>query len=91
MRGSSPILRAKKGEGMANRHRHAAVTTKLAGLVDATRSDGIARWCGLAVIAFLWLAAALREPAFLPLVLAAAAALRFRLAHKPEEPTDELF
>jgi|GEM_PF-6298400 len=76
---------------MAKRHRHAAATTKLAEVFEAARSDRIARWCGLAAIAFLWLAAALREPAFLPLVIAAAAALRFRLAHKPDEPSDELF
>lgn len=76
---------------MAKRHRHAAATTKLAHVVEEARSDRIARCCGLATIAFLWLAAALREPAFLPLVVAAAVALRFRLAHKPDEPADELF
>jgi hypothetical protein len=87
---------------MAKWKRHAAATTELFGRVNrAVRltahaveeiwTDGVARWCGLCAIAFTWLAAALTEPAFVPLAFAAAASARFRLKHKPDEPTDELF
>jgi hypothetical protein len=87
---------------MAKTNRHAAAEPKLreragywarlvAHVVEEVWGDSVARWCGLTAVAFLWLTAALTEPAFAPLAIAAVASVCFRLKHKPEEPTDELF
>ena len=88
---------------MAWRDRHAATTTELRGrvehwvrvsarVVEVIWNDQPARWCGIAALALLWLAAALFDLAFFILFMAALAALWFRLNHLPEqEPADDWF
>jgi hypothetical protein len=51
--------------------------------------DPPARYAGLAIVGFLWLAVALTELAFLPLAAASVAVLRFRLRHRPVERFDD--
>lgn len=78
---------------MARMQRHAAaIETLCRRTADAGAEiwhDAPARYAGLAVLAFLWLAVALTEPAFLPLAAAAVVVLRFRLRHRPVERFDD--
>jgi hypothetical protein len=78
---------------MARQHRHAAAIEELrrrtGTAVDEIWHDVPARCCALAALAFLWLTAALTEPAFLFLVVAGIATLRFRLRHKPPQTFDD--
>jgi len=78
---------------MARMERHAAAIETLyrraADAVGEIWHDAPARYAGLAVVGLLWLAAALTEPAFLPLAVAAVVVLRFRLRHRPAERFDD--
>jgi chromate transport protein ChrA len=84
---------------MAQRDRHAAAIEHLneraehwLNLGEQVWRDRFARVCVILTIAFLWLTAALVEPAFLLLLVAAAGGLWYRLRHLPvEEPVDDWF
>jgi len=84
---------------MAQRERHAATIERLnehaehwIKLGEQVWHDRVARVCVILTIAFLWLTAALVEPAFLALLVAAAGGLWYRLRHLPvEEPVDDWF
>jgi hypothetical protein len=83
---------------MAQQPRHAAAIERLGECAEElihrgerAWGDRVARSCAIAAFAFFWLAAALVEPGFLFLLVAAVAVLRFRLRHLPEEPVDDLF
>jgi hypothetical protein len=97
-----PVRNASADEGgmcMAHRDRHAAAIESLSeraerwiDLGEQIWRDRAARSCAIGVIVFLWLTVALVEPAFLILLLAAAAGLWYRLRHMPEEePVDDWF
>jgi hypothetical protein len=78
---------------MARQQRHAAaidrLRSRLAAAAHEIWHDPPARSIALVLVAFLWLAVALTEPAFLPLAAAAAVVLRFRLRHRPVERFDD--
>jgi hypothetical protein len=78
---------------MAHEQRHAAAIEQLrsraTAAVSEIRQDAPARWTAVLLLAFLWLAVALTEPAFLPLAAAAGVVLRFRLRHRPAEHFDD--
>ena len=78
---------------MARLKRHAAAiercTARALGAASEIWHDMPARWIALVLLACLWLAAALTEPAFLPLAAASAVVLRFRLRHRPVERFDD--
>lgn len=83
---------------MARRDRRAVTTGKsgtraerVVEYAEAVWDDRVARWCGLAGLASLWLAGALVEPVLLVLPAAAVLVLCYRLRHKPEEPADDWF
>jgi hypothetical protein len=84
---------------MAQRDRHAATIERLneraerwLNLGEQVWHDRVGRICVVLTVAFLWLTAALVEPAFLLLLFAAAAGLWYRLRHLPvEEPVDDWF
>jgi hypothetical protein len=78
---------------MAREQRHAAAIEDLlhrvADAVSVIWHDVPSRAIALVLVACLWLAAALTEPAFLPLAAAAYVVLRFRLRHRPVERFDD--
>jgi chromate transport protein ChrA len=84
---------------MAQRDRHAATIERLneraerwLDLAEQVWHDRVGRVCVVLTVAFLWLTAALVEPAFLLLLAAAAGGLWYRLRHLPvEEPVDDWF
>jgi hypothetical protein len=84
---------------MAQRDRHAAAIERLneraehwLNLGEQIWHDRVGRVCVISTVAFLWLTAALVEPAFLLLLIAAVAGLWYRLRHLPvEEPVDDWF
>ena len=84
---------------MAHRDRHAATIERLGeraehwlDLADRIWHDRLGRVCTIATVAFLWLSAALVEPACLLLLVAAAVGLWYRARHLPvEEPADDWF
>jgi hypothetical protein len=84
---------------VAHRDRHAATIERLndhaehwLNLGEQVWHDRVGRVCVILTVAFLWLTAALVEPAFLLLLFAAVAGLWYRLRHLPvEEPVDDWF
>jgi hypothetical protein len=84
---------------MAHQDRHAAAIERLndraehwLNLGEQVWHDRVGRVCVILTVAFLWLTAALVEPAFLLLLLAAVGGLWYRLRHLPvEEPVDDWF
>jgi hypothetical protein len=85
---------------MAHRDRHAAAIERLnehaehwLTLGEQIWRDRVGRVCVVLTIGFLWLTAALVEPAFLLLLVAAVGGLWYRLRHLPveEEIADDWF
>jgi hypothetical protein len=92
-------LERRRGIGMAQRDRHAATIERLNDraehwlkIGEQVWHDRVGRVCVVLMLVFLWLSAALMEPAFVLLLFAASAGLWYRIRHLPvEEPVDDWF